>query len=141
MSDPMCQPIEKFTRAQETQPPVEPDVQIQTQSQPQTQGSLPPPPVYTPPSPLPPPVYTPPPSPVTTAQKSVLQTNSKTLYETLERETKYILSSFLCVYIAFSIHQDMYPVHTTRGILVRSAFAVALLFFIHRVLSMSHDFM
>lgn len=137
----MCQPIEKFIQAQETQPPVDPDVQ--TQSQPQPQSSLPPPPpVYAPPPPpLPPPVYAPPSTPVTTTQKSTLQPNSKTLYETLEKETKYILSSFLCVYIAFSIHQDMYPVHTTRGILVRSAFAVALLFFIHRVLSMSHDFM
>lgn len=135
MSDPMCQPIEKFTRAQDSRPPSgEPEIQAQPQP------PIPPPPVYTPPPPPPqPPVFIPP-SPTPKMDSQASTSKPKTLYETLERESKYIVSSFLCVYIAFSIHQDMYPVHTTRGILVRSAFAVALLFFIHRVLPMSHDF-
>lgn len=54
----------------------------------------------------------------------------------LETEVKFLTASFLSVYIAFSIHQELYPVHTTRGIFLRSAFAVVLLYFVIRILAL-----
>lgn len=134
----MCQPIEKFT--QPVEPPVpEREMPSPPAQQPSPPLSLPPPtaPAYMNPVPT----FAPYPEQVRSVETRESgirsRTQTKTLYEMLETESKFVLSSFLCVYIAFSIHQDMYPVHTTRGIVVRSAFSVALLFFIHRVLSMN----
>lgn len=121
MSDPLCNPVEKFTH-----PPVEP--------------------VPEPPSPPPPPVSYPtypPVSPPTSTFPMVPalplptpSTEPVSFRAMLETEVKFLIAAFLAVYIAFSIHQEMYPVHTTRGIFLRSAFAVVLLYFVIRILAL-----